>query len=69
MAPTIVGYIKDHTTRGYGYYWVDAFFICVNMIGLVCNIGLYFVDIKYNNAVLNKVDSGDAVIDLMTSPT
>ena len=56
IAPTIVGAIKDNTTRGFGYYWVDFFFIMVNVIGLVCNIFLYYVDIKYNNGVLNRVD-------------
>jgi MFS family permease len=61
FAPSIVAYIKDSTTRMYGYYYVEAFFILVNIIGLTCNIALYYVDIKYNNGILDKVDKGDGL--------
>ena len=59
FAPSIVGFIKDNTTKMFGYYYVEWFFILVNIIGLVCNMILYFVDIKYNNGILDKVDKGD----------
>ena len=52
----------------FGYYYVEVFFIFVNIIGLVCNTSLYFVDIKYNNSVLDKVDKSDQLQELMTSP-
>lgn len=67
-APTIVGAIKDHTSRGFGYYWVEFFFIVINVIGLLCNVALYFVDIKYYNGVLNRVDEGDTIAEMMMSP-
>lgn len=61
FAPSIVAYIKDNTKRMYGYYYVEMFFIGVNIIGLTCNIALYYVDIKYNNGILDKVDKGDGL--------
>jgi nitrate/nitrite transporter NarK len=62
IAPTIVGYIKDKTG---GYYWVCAFFVGINLVGLVLNIILYFVDLKYMDGVLNKVDSSDRIEELI----
>ena len=32
------------------------------------NVYLYYVDIKYHDGILNRVDQGEAVADLMTSP-
>ena len=69
IAPTIVGLIKDHTHRDHGYFWVNAFFILINIIGLSLNGWLYVVDLKYYDGVLNKVDQGDQIADLMTTPT
>jgi MFS family permease len=69
FAPAIVAYIKDNTTRMFGYYYVELFFIIVNVIGLACNITLYYVDIKYNNGILDKVDKGETLLDMVTSPT
>lgn len=44
------------------------FYIGVNVIGLVSNIALYYVDIKYHGGVLHKVDAGDRLEDLLASP-
>jgi len=52
----------------YGYYYVEVFFILINIIGLGSNIALYYVDIKYNNGILDKVDKGDTLLDMVTSP-
>ena len=58
-APTIVGYIKDKThSVDHGYFYMNAFFVGINLIGLVLNLNLYYIDIKYNNSVLDKVDTG-----------
>ena len=35
------------------------FFIGVNVLGLISGIILYYIDIKYYNGILNKVDDGD----------
>ena len=59
MAPTIVGFIKDQTKAvDHGYYYMNVFFVAINLIGLVLNMNLYYIDIKYNNRVLDKVDQG-----------
>jgi MFS family permease len=59
IAPTLVGMIKDSTkTVDHGYFWVNAFFICVNIVGLILNMTLYHIDITQNGGVLNNVDQG-----------
>lgn len=56
-APTIVGFIKDRTRAvGHGFFYMNAFFVAINIIGLILNLNLYYIDIKYNNGVLDKVD-------------
>jgi hypothetical protein len=38
-------------------------------IGLLCNLWLYFDDIKYRNAVLNKVpEEKQQLLNLMATP-
>ena len=68
IAPTIVGYIKQHTHKSHGYFWVLIFFVIVNIFGFCTNFYLYVVDIKYHDGILNKVDKGEGITDLMTSP-
>lgn len=51
-----------------GYYWVDFFFVAVNVYGVLMHIVLYIVDIKRYDGILNKVDVGDTLADLITSP-
>ena len=58
ISPTLVGLIKDNTkTVDHGYFWVNAYFVVINLIGLALNISLYYIDIHYNNGVLDKVDN------------
>lgn len=58
-APTIVGYIKDMTAhKDHGYFYVNAFFVLINVIGLILNLNLWYIDKKYNNSVLDRVDAG-----------
>jgi hypothetical protein len=46
IAPTIIGMIKDNTRHvDHGFFWVNAFFIAINVIGLCLNITLYHIDI------------------------
>lgn len=65
IAPTIVGFIKDRTGD---YFWVMGFFVGINIVGLIINITLYFVDIRQMDGVLNKVDKTDRIEELITSP-
>lgn len=43
----------------YGYFYVLIFFIGVNAIGFLCNSYLYYIDIKYYDGILNRVDKGE----------
>lgn len=52
----------------FGYYWVNFFFVCVNIVGLFLNLTLYYLDIKYYDSVLDKVDQATRVTELITSP-
>ena len=56
VAPTLVGLIKDNTTKGFGYYYVSFFFAVINVVALLMNLALYIIDIKYYDGILNKVD-------------
>ena len=68
--PLIVNYIKEQTVdKDYGYYYVNLFYIAINFTGLIVHISLYFVDIRQNNGVLNRVDQGDELTEMMASPT
>ena len=62
IVPTVVGYIKDQTGD---YDKVMLFFVGVNLLGLLINISLYIVDIKYMDGVLNKVDKDDQLENLI----
>lgn len=63
-----MGFIKTNTDEMFGYYWVLIFFIGINILGLAQNAYLYYIDIKYHDGILNKVDRGEQLTDLMTSP-
>jgi MFS family permease len=71
VAPTIVGAIIDATADDgtNGYFWASGFWVCVCIIGIGLNLWLYFEDIRNNGGQLNKVHRGDALQDLITSPT
>ena len=59
LAPTVVGLIKDNTAAvGHGYFWTMAFFIGINIVGLILNLSLYYIDMNHNDGVLDKVDLG-----------
>jgi hypothetical protein len=47
---------------------MDAYFILINIVGLFLNIALYFIDIKYYDGILNKVDKEDQLDELISSP-
>ena len=56
VAPTIIGMIKDQTRAiDHGFFWVNAFFISINIVGLFLNMALYHIDINQNGGVLDKV--------------
>jgi len=60
IAPTIVGVIKDNTREvGHGYVYTMAFFILINVIGLILNLILYYLDVNYHNSVLDSVQGNE----------
>lgn len=60
IAPTLVGHIKDQTAEiGFGYTYVNVLYICINIVGLILNCCLYYIDITYNDGVLDKVDNSE----------
>lgn len=60
IAPTIVGMIKDQTKSiDHGYFYVNMFFIAINIVGLLLNMSLYTIDIYQNNGILDKVQGAD----------
>uniref|UniRef100_A0A7S3CLB5 Lysosomal dipeptide transporter MFSD1 n=1 Tax=Strombidium rassoulzadegani TaxID=1082188 RepID=A0A7S3CLB5_9SPIT len=68
VAPLIVAKIHENTTRNFGYFWVCAFFVAINVVGLLLNLTLYYVDRKYYDGVLDKVESDDRLTQLMSTP-
>jgi MFS family permease len=57
IAPLIVGMIKDKTKLiDHGYFWVNAFFVLLNCAAFCLNLTQYYLDIYYNNSILDKVD-------------
>lgn len=56
-APALVGYIRDSTREiDHGFFYMNVFFVAISLLGLVLNMNLYYIDIKYNDGVLDKVD-------------
>ena len=51
-----------------GYYWVDFMFVAINVFGIGLHITLYIVDIKYHDAILDRVDAGESLAELISSP-
>ena len=56
------------TKRDQGYFWYFIFFDILAIIGTVLNVWLYFDDINKRKGILNKVDKGETIEDLMTTP-
>ena len=61
IAPTLVGAIKDSTRSiDHGFFYTNAFFLSINLIGLILNICLYYIDINHNESALDKVYGSSA---------
>jgi len=71
VAPTIVGAIIEKTAndKTHGFFWASFFWACVCIVCLGLNFWLYYEDIRNNGGQLNKLHRGDALADLMKSPT
>ena len=52
VGPLLVGFIKESTSKEYGYYWVSFFFVMIGLIAILSGI-LLFINDKKNGGVLN----------------
>mmetsp|Transcript_41704 Transcript_41704/g.40061 ORF Transcript_41704/g.40061 Transcript_41704/m.40061 type:complete len:232 (+) Transcript_41704:17-712(+) len=69
LIPTIAGLIHDATLdKDYGYFYELLLWVCMAGLGIVVSMILYFWDIR-TGGVLNRVDRGIPLTDLLTSPT
>ena len=68
ISPLIAGALLK-TERSGGYFWYFIYFICLSCIGICLNLWLYFDDIKNRKAILNNIDKGEQLTELMASPT
>lgn len=57
------------TEKDGGYFWYFVYFDGLAVIGIVLNLWLYFDDIKNRGSILDKVDEGETLTELMASPT
>ena len=56
------------TQRDGGYFWYFAYFEVLAVIGILLNLLLYFDDLKNRGGILNRVDKGEKLEDLMATP-
>ena len=53
--------IKDSTRQvDHGYFWVNMYFVAINVVGLILNMSLYYIDIYHNDGVLDKVEADES---------
>lgn len=45
------------------------YFCFLSFCGIIINVWLHIDDVKYRGSILNKVDKGDNLTELMASPT
>merc|ERR1711862_260030 len=69
ISPLIAGSLLEHTSKDDGYFWYITYFEVLGTIGICLNILLYVDDLKNRGGVLNSVDKGEQLTDLMASPT
>lgn len=68
IGPTIGGAINEATKDiDFGYYWQAFYWSMLMVIAIFVDLALYYVDSK-RGWVLNRVDKGQQISDLMTSP-
>ena len=56
------------TKRDGGYFWYFVYFEVLAVIGILLNLLLYFDDLKNRGGILNRVDKGEKLEDLMATP-
>lgn len=64
----VLASLAMQTDKKQGYFWTMVYYMTLSAIGCVINIWLYFDDLNNRDAVLDKVDKGEALAELLTSP-
>ena len=67
VSPILAGWMLS-TKKDGGYFWYFVYFELLAIIGICFNLLLYFDDIKNRGGILNKVDKGEKLEDLMATP-
>lgn len=69
ISPLIGSTLLERTTKEQGYFWLMMYFVALAAIGIVFNVWLYIDDLRNRGGILDKVDEGENLQELMTSPT
>lgn len=69
ISPYVGGVLLENTEKEQGYFWLMMYFCGLAVAGICFNVWLYIDDLQNRGGVLDKVDDGEALEDLMTSPT
>ena len=67
ISPIIAGWMLS-TKKDGGYFWYFIYFELLAIIGICFNLLLYVDDIKNRGGILNRVDKGEKLEDLMATP-
>jgi len=57
------------TSRKDGYFWTMIYYMTLSILGCIINVWLYFDDLNNRGGILDKVDKGEELQALLTSPT
>lgn len=68
IGPWAVGQLEVNTTKGDGFFYPLLLIMCFSLLGFFVNIWLYFDDKRNRGGILDKIDKGDKLEDLITSP-
>ena len=56
------------TSKQGGYFWLMMYYSALAIIGIVLNVTLYFDDLRNRGGILDAVDNGENLEDLMSTP-
>ena len=67
ISPLISGVLLN-TKREQGYFWLMMYFSFLACCGIVINLWLYVDDLKNHGGILDAVDNGEKIEEMMTTP-
>ena len=57
------------TSKQDGYFWLMMYYSGLACVGIVFNVWLYIDDLRNRGGILDAVDTGENLNELMTTPT